>query len=599
MIITVSNFLSIKNAQLDIEKGITVIAGKNGCGKSQFLLGIAQKGTENNLLREFGFVRNKYDINEHIDISPMPPLILFRPAIRNIAENNKGNEFAYTRPLVDYINPKERKGYITNTQDKFKNLYSILANYYNAGTNVNADPEIKKRWDILCENFYNVFNKKLIGEINIFNGTKIGLQLEDGSISSINTLSTGELEFLSLLSDLVFEYLFDESDGIETKTLNKSKIKGYNKEIFKASMVLIDELDAHFHPDLQMKIIKTIKPLCKDKYLIITTHSPSVMLSANNEHLYYMQDSISSKGKNQLIKVSNDIDMYTYLSEMYKGFVGDVKLSNHILNANNNVILKYAKECLSDSNAVKGNTTRECDPQVSSIRTAVLYKVPKTIVEIGAGRGRLFTAFSGFDENFLKESKYYAIEPNLDYHDNIKEMAENSKIHDKMKKLYILKQLSKNVKYDLCIMSNLLHEIPPTKMSNFLNKYIQQANPNSIITILEVSELAVGEKGFTMFYPEAIREIFINYTNNCFFNHTEHKSFKGTILYDMNLKIIDPKFNIKNEDIIKGLEKVKNIECRAIKENQENNNLSPLTFAFKSHNLAYAEMYLQQLQGLI
>ena len=602
--IEIKNFLSIKQAQFSVEKGITVIAGKNGCGKSQLLLGIAQRclpdsfELKNVLLNEAGF-HDKYCPNliESVSLNPLPALPLYRPAIKHIAEETRESEFAELKSLSHFVNADEKVGYLLGTQTKLSNLYGILANFYNAGTNENVDPEIRARWQMICDKFKAVFDKEILGEINFYNGTKIGTLLDDGSISSLNTFSTGELEFLSLLSDLVFEYEFSENEGIETPTLNLGKIRGSHQNIQKATMVLIDELDAHYHPDLQRKIINVIEPLCKEKYVIITTHSPSIMLSVNSDRLYYMNDSRNYTGTNQLVRVSDDVQLYSYLSNMYQGFIADIQLSRHISDATNNQILNYAKECLLPPTVVQGNVKREDDPQISTIRAAMNYTNPNVVIEVGAGRGRILTAFSGIDDRTLKKLEYFAIEPQSALHSEISEMAEKTGFAKRVKRFSISDCVNEKTCYDLCIMVNLIHEISPKELAEFFNNYIRLANRNAVITILE-AEFANGEELYTMFYPEAVKKIFENYTLQCKFYSSVHHSYNGTVLYDMNLRILDNNFCITREDIIKGLREIVNTESGWIRLNK-GNGCSAIQFAFKCHNLAYSALNLHEMTSML
>ena len=85
MKIKVKDFLSIKNAEFEIQKGISIIAGKNGSGKSQLLLGIAQKISKSNLAEEMGFPKKIVDPEvPQIEIEEMPELVLYRPPIREL-----------------------------------------------------------------------------------------------------------------------------------------------------------------------------------------------------------------------------------------------------------------------------------------------------------------------------------------------------------------------------------------------------------------------------------------------------------------------------------------------------------------------------------
>src|ERR1022692_1398376 len=91
MKIHVENFYSIKFASFDLRPGISVLAGKNGSGKSQLLAAIASvsdKGPTG--VSQFGFETNA---GETIKVDPVPRAVLWRPPVRRIGEERLAQDF--------------------------------------------------------------------------------------------------------------------------------------------------------------------------------------------------------------------------------------------------------------------------------------------------------------------------------------------------------------------------------------------------------------------------------------------------------------------------------------------------------------------------
>lgn len=82
----------------------------------------------------------------------------------------------------------------------------------------------------------------------------------------INYLSSGYKASFTILLDLIRQL---------ERTLNE-EVQEYQ------GVILIDEIDLHLHPEWQSKITSIIRWLVPKAQLIVTTHSPHVIQSANS-----------------------------------------------------------------------------------------------------------------------------------------------------------------------------------------------------------------------------------------------------------------------------------------------------------------------------
>ncbi len=264
----------------------------------------------------------------------------------------------------------------------------------------------------------------------------------------------------------------------------------------------------------------------------------------------------------------------------------------------NRKLLSYACECLNEPMPLGGDETEDSDPQISSIRNVAFCLNGSTIVEVGAGRGRILNAFRGFGDERLRSICYHAIEPNEDYRRELEEFAAREGLGSRFGLFSVAESIDPGLKYDLCILANVVREIPPDELHEFLNLYISAAKEGGKIAILEVTELAVGERDSVLFYPEAIEVIFESQGDAFEVDVANHKSHSGTGLFDLLITVRNPSAILSADDIVPGLDKVIGLECKALLRHRQDHNLSSLSFAFRSHNVANAQIFGHLIRGI-
>jgi len=98
----------------------------------------------------------------------------------------------------------------------------------------------------------------------------------------------------------------------------------------KGAVILFDEADAHLHPDLERRYLEVLRQIGKDNQLIITTHSPEMMIAAGTDSLYTVLKQQPVDGSNQLIRVTQSEQMHRVLSEIM-GSRGIVSFNQRII----------------------------------------------------------------------------------------------------------------------------------------------------------------------------------------------------------------------------------------------------------------------------
>ena len=99
------------------------------------------------------------------------------------------------------------------------------------------------------------------------------VRFEDGHVASWSELSDGYHVFIALVADIARRaVMLNEIDGAEAP----ARVEG---------VVLIDELDLHLHPDWQRVALPRLRAAFPRLQLVVTTHSPQVLSSAENRQV--------------------------------------------------------------------------------------------------------------------------------------------------------------------------------------------------------------------------------------------------------------------------------------------------------------------------
>lgn len=96
------------------------------------------------------------------------------------------------------------------------------------------------------------------------------------------------------------------------------------------AVILFDEVDAHLHPDLERRYLLLFKEMSQSNQLLLTTHSPEIMIAAGSTSLYTLSKSQRAVGENQLSRVTNSESLHTSLSEIM-GSNGMVSINRKVV----------------------------------------------------------------------------------------------------------------------------------------------------------------------------------------------------------------------------------------------------------------------------
>jgi len=255
----VKKFFSIKELKLDNlkDKKEIYIVGENGDGKTLLLqaIAIALKGVEEgevfNLLKS----QKEYQL-DLLDSNDQ-------------RQENYKNLLAYGANRNNNCQTKEDEtGYLTlfdNSLD-LKNPIDWLKY-------LDHSEKSEKQNIISVQNAKKLFQELLNSDIDIEITPDSVTFSEKGSVVEFSQLSAGYQGVITIVCDMIVR-LSENQSYIED-------IKEFQ------GIVLIDEVELHLHPKWKYNFMKKLRDIFPKVQFIVTTHSPTVILGASKEAVFY------------------------------------------------------------------------------------------------------------------------------------------------------------------------------------------------------------------------------------------------------------------------------------------------------------------------
>jgi len=376
----IENFRNLNLVECSEVPDFMVICGGNGCGKSALLEALM---TAKEYAGSYGNFRfDPMVVSANAEKAIITLLLKFSEKEREFVRE----KFSIECPETDEIIVEISKGASGRVIKRSKSTFR-LCSYYSRSLNspgffdyINAYRRMKKlrlqTWD---SSFLSDQHTKETLAINVdkFQNTKrylAALKMRDLQNIQIASRSGTEitdnsLEEISKFFDNFFKPMKFEDVDITTSPFKFSistpmgeididDLSSGEKEILnifirfhqlkpQEAVILFDEADAHLHPDLERRYLDLLKELTQGNQLILTTHSPEMMISAGTESLYTILKYPPKEGSNQLERVTHSEDLHNALSELMG--------SRGIVSFNQKIIFIEGEEASADQAIYEGN----------------------------------------------------------------------------------------------------------------------------------------------------------------------------------------------------------------------------------------------------
>lgn len=585
--------LSIREARLITRRSLNVLVGPSGCGKSQLLLLIHNTfnsiGTK--LLQDLGY-RTLFR-REAASFQITGPKAVYhisptRVLGKDIEERRAG---AYT-----FTQLKQRPN-IAERYRKFRLLLSRLA--FEAELDGQAEVRESRAWILkrLQSAFAELFpGRSLYVSVNTereevtVHVKQVGMDFmrpDDPSwrdlLVPFGTLSDGEVNVLFLL----YEVLSHSSGSTPT-------------------LILIDELENHLHPELQSSFTRVLYESIPPHVMVLaTTHSPQILGAAPADSRILMVHSTArdERGRlfpNQLLTVDSRVPVSRMLFDMYGA--GSAALAASLLSETQRIstaeVVPYAYQCLFEPSAK--SATRPSDPQrawLSGYMHALSQEKELHILDIGAGSGREVGSLrQDLASDPMRAVVFDLVEPNRERQKLLREMSASAHMVS-IRAIYdSIDCVPDDASYDMIFAHNVIHELPTRDFLTLLSHYCRQSQ-DSMLSILEQAVLPTGETGYFLFHLQAmvrlLKEIGFSVLSG------ERTSYSGIPLYEVTAHggTTRPTARALQKALSSAIERTVRLNLQRYREVTENRR-DPIEMAFLAFNIANGKVRLSEL-GII
>ena len=340
----------------------------------------------------------------------------------------------------------------------------------------------------------------------------------------------------------------------------------YAKDIQSENYILLlDEPEVHLHPSAVIAFIEEIRKKNSNGQIWIATHSLALASHFDPDYIWYVENNdVKRAGRstekilNGLIGNNEDIEKLRQFTDLPYQF-----------GATN-----FSAQCLL-SPTVAG--TGANDPQFKQIKE--IFKTQQSrgekikVLDYGAGRGRLISAFAEDGSITNDYLDYYAYDKFDNYKDccidNIKKFydgeVENRYFDDPSK--------CSDKSFDIVLMCNVLHEIEYKEWENTFNHIGDILRPTGFLLVVEDNRIPVGElpnkDGFLVLNTEQLNVLFeitppLSPSNiKDAYDVIGYKEKKRLMAHLIPAKYVK---NVKKETIKAAIESLKKMSNRKIKE---------------------------------
>ena len=355
--------------------------------------------------------------------------------------------------------------------------------------------------------------------VEINNYSDLGAFLDDEDVELEFTMNKaknilgirGEIEYSKTRDNLFFgndTFTIGElSDGLKKVLFSLIQLE-ILAEYFPEKKIglIIDSPESHLHPLLLESYISRAFEIVFSEQretgqLIIATQSPIVLSLFETEDIIRME---SHEGRNQVKE-----PIPGRQKKLYFDLIGDELLKKIIYDFSavntESIFAEFIDQCLSSPSVV--DTSKEGDAQRLQITSFLTSKIDQEIIilDFGAGSGRnMISIFQSFNRHQFK-LKYVAYDPDKNNVEKCKKRIK--KLKDFQIEIYHNISDIPRIKYDIILLSNVLHEIEIIDIISSL-KRIKEVLKNDGYLVIQEHQLISGEPDFILFNEKELYQIF-------------------------------------------------------------------------------------------
>lgn len=345
----VENYRNLRLAECLDVPNFMIICGGNGCGKSSLLEALMTAKEHAGAYGNFAF--DPKAVSANADKASISIRLAFSEQEREFVKRL----YSVDCPETDDIEIEIAKGGNARAIKRSKPASRLLSHYSAREGSpgffdyITAHRQTRKQdlnnWDATFLSDESA-KQTLAGVNNKFQQTKqylAGLKMSDlqrlqtslsaGEPQRFDSLKEIRATFDRFFAPLTFKdvYLDRSPFGFVVSTpageIDIDDLSSGEKEIFNifvrfhqlhpnGAVILFDEADAHLHPDLERRYLQELRRIVKDNQILLTTHSPEMMIAAGSDALYTILKEAPATEGNQLQRVTANEGLHSTLSEL-------------------------------------------------------------------------------------------------------------------------------------------------------------------------------------------------------------------------------------------------------------------------------------------
>ena len=286
---TIDNINGIKHLDLTFNKGLNLICGENGVGKTTILKALSHQfiyGNDHFIKKYYNSEKGTVQIWLHgkelpfrYEITKFVPGNIYHSS-GQLEESNHLMFFTSSR-IIDYTK--------IEALPASKNISNDNNGLYSASSLISGIDKNIKSWFVNRYVFSSIQHSLSISEQHNFELSKKIFNLLDNKLNVKTVKTDYEIILNNNNDEIYFEMLSDGYKSCIYILLGIIKEVEYRfpekKAIDFDGIIMIDEIDIHLHPQWQAKLVKVLKETFPKAQIIATTHSPSVLQNATTEEI--------------------------------------------------------------------------------------------------------------------------------------------------------------------------------------------------------------------------------------------------------------------------------------------------------------------------
>lgn len=359
----IENFRNLRLAECTNVPDFIVIGGGNGCGKSALLEAIMTAKEHAGAYGNFSF--DPRAVSADSEKATITINLAFSEGERSFVQE----KFSVECPETDEIVIEVNKGGGARAVKRSPPVHRLFAYYSQAMGSpgyfdyINSERYTQKKqlqtWDanFLSDEYAKqtlargpekfMLTKQYLASLKMRDLQEIQTSMSAGNLEYKDSLNEIKEFFNLFFAPMKFQDVYIDRSPfgfvIETPLgeIDIDDLSSGEKEIFNiyirfhqlkpnGAVILFDEADMHLHPDLERRYLEVLRKLGKDNQLLLTTHSPEMMIAAGTESLYTIVKEPPKDGSNQFKRVTESEHLHSVLSELM-GSRGIISFNQRII----------------------------------------------------------------------------------------------------------------------------------------------------------------------------------------------------------------------------------------------------------------------------